>query len=107
MGGCFGNFSEGFLLHGFRAHGVDIFAGAIVVDMIESVRVGEASFGHAEHFGAIVHVVHELLGVEFNAFVVLGEIDASNLYLNTLKVTLYQIFVAWFLEIKHCSHVFW
>ena len=106
MRGSFGYFSEGFLLHGFRAHGVDIFAGAIVIDMIEPVRVCEAGFVHAEHFGAIVHVVDELLGVEFDAFVVLSEIDASNLYLNTLTVTLYQALVAAFLEIKHCSHVF-
>ena len=58
------------------------------------MRVGKACLGHAEHLSAIIHVVDELLGVEFDAFVVLSEIDASNLYLNTLTVTLYQTLVA-------------
>jgi hypothetical protein len=66
------------MTHGFFAHQIDIFAAAVVVDMVEAVRVGEPCFVHSESFGFVVHKIDELKVVEADALVVFGEIDASN-----------------------------
>jgi hypothetical protein len=46
--------------------------------VVESMWVGESGLQHAEIFGTVVHIAHELLRVEFYAFIVLGQVDASN-----------------------------
>ena len=57
--------------HGFPAHQVDIFAGAVVVDVVQSVRVGEPCLVHAEGLGFVVHEGDELKVVEADALEVL------------------------------------
>jgi hypothetical protein len=68
--------------------------------------VGETALAHAERPGSIIHIVDELLRVELDTFVVLSEIDASNLYLNAFIVTLDQGLIPRFLEVQHCPNVF-
>lgn len=47
--------------------------------MIEAMWVCESAFEHIKGPTFVVHEVNELLCVEFNAFVVLSEVDTSNL----------------------------
>ena len=78
MGDSFGYFSEQIILHVLLAHEVYVFAGAVVIDMVEAMRVCEPSFGHSEAFGFVIHVLHKLLIVVIYAIRVLGKIDTSN-----------------------------
>ena len=77
MADCFDYFSESGVVHGFLAHDGDVFAGAVVVDVVEAVRVGEAGLEHAEVFGLIVHVADELDVVETDTFVVFSKVNTS------------------------------
>lgn len=73
------NFPEDLVLHCFSAHQINILTAAIIVDMIEAMWVCESAFEHIKGPTFVVHEVNELLCVEFNAFVVLSEVDTSNL----------------------------
>lgn len=70
---------EDLVPHGISAHEIDVLAAAIVIDMVESMRVGESGLEHVEGSALVVHEVDELLCVEFNTLVVLSEVDTSNL----------------------------
>ena len=106
MGDGSHNFSKKLALHGFSAHEVDVFAAAVVVDVVESVRVGEACFVHFEQFGFVVHVADEFEVVEAYTFVILGKINTSNFYLNKSQFTLDHRFIAYFVKIEHSTQVF-
>ncbi len=99
MRGRFGDFAEGFSLHGFQTHGVDILTGTVIVDVIKPMWIGKASLAHAQWSRPIVHVVDELLRVKLDTFVILSEIDASNLYLNVFVFTLDQSLIPRFFKV--------
>lgn len=40
--------------------------------------VGKSCSSHVEISGSLIHKIDKLLSVEFNAFVVLSQVDASN-----------------------------
>ena len=73
--------------------------------MVKAVRIGEPCLSHFERPGLEVHAVDELLSVEFNTLIVLGEIDTSNLYLNRREVTLDQRFISCLLKVKHSTNI--
>ena len=79
MGGSLDDLSEDLAAHGLVAHGVDVLAAAVVVEVVEAMRIGEASPEHSECLSPRIHVVDELLCVKFDAFKVLSKVDASNL----------------------------
>ena len=68
---CFDYFSDDSMGHGFLAHEVDIFAAAIVIDVVKPVRVGESCFVHSKSFCFDVHVVHKFDVIKAYALVVL------------------------------------
>lgn len=67
------------------------------------MRIGKSGPYHPQTFTLIVHVADEFPGVEFNALVVLSQVDTSNFYLNVLVVTLYHCPIACTIEVKYCS----
>lgn len=47
MSSCLYNLAEDRAVHGLFAHQIDIFTAAVVVDVIETVRVREPCFIHS------------------------------------------------------------
>jgi len=78
MGGCLYNFSKEWKSHRFLTHKINIFTAAIVIDVVQAMRIGEARFVHPQIFSFVVHVVHKLDIVKSHTFVVLGKVDTSN-----------------------------
>lgn len=76
---CLDDSPEDFALHGLPTHEIDILAAAVVVDVVEAVRVGEPSLEHVEAPALAVHEVNEFLCIEFNALVIFSEVNTSNL----------------------------
>ena len=103
MGGRVDDLFKNWNAHQFFGHQVDVFTATVVVDVIESVGVGETGFVHTHIFCLVVHVADEFDVVKTNAFKVLGKVDASNFYLNASGSTLYHGFVAHLIKVKHCS----
>jgi hypothetical protein len=78
MRGCRNYAPEYLILHGFPAHDIDIFTTAIIIDMIEAMWVGKSCLAHIKISRSLIHKIDKLLSVEFNAFIVLSQVDASN-----------------------------
>ena len=47
VGRGFNYFSEDAVLHGFPAHDVDVLTAAVVIDVVEAVRIGKPGFVHS------------------------------------------------------------
>lgn len=79
MGCCFHYFAKCCIIHSLLAHQINIFTAAVVVDMIKTVRICKPSFIHAQIFAFVVHKAHKLNVVKFDALIIFGKVDTSNL----------------------------
>jgi len=71
------NLSKDSICHSFPTHQVDIFTTAIIIDVVEAMRIGKSGFVHSEHFSFVVHIGDELEVIETDALVIFGQVDTS------------------------------